>query len=144
MVNVHLEKIFYHYIMENRELANIVKGRFFETDDMKKVYELSTAFIQKYGAPPTKSQIVELAKMEGMSEDLPASKVELIFETNLKEYDDAWLKESAHSWIEYKNLDLSVYDLISYLKTTKINAENITHVEQTENSINNDRKKKHF
>ena len=139
MVSTHLEKIFYHYIMENRELTNIVKERFFETDDIKKVYNLSTAFIQKYGAPPTKSQVIELAKMEGLSEDLPASKVDLIFETNLKEYEEAWLKESAQSWIEYKNLDLSVYDLIAYLKTTKINAENITDVVQTAKSIINDR-----
>lgn len=139
MVSSHLEKIFYHYIMENHELTNIVKTRFFEMDDIKKVYDLSTEFIEKYRVSPTKSQVIELAKMQGLSEDLTSSKLELIFEVNLREYDEAWLKESAHSWIEYKNLDLSVYDLIGYLKTTKINAENITDVVQTAKSIINDR-----
>ena len=47
MVSTHLEKIFYHYLMDNRELTNIVKPRFFESEDIKKSYELSLEFIQK-------------------------------------------------------------------------------------------------
>ena len=139
MISTHLEKIFYHYLMERRELTNIVKPRFFESEDIKKTYELSIEFMEKYGSTPSKSQITELAKMKGIGEDLPHSKLELIFETNLKDYDSDWLDESARSWIEYKNLDLSVYDLISYLKTTKINAENISDVVQTAKGIINDR-----
>jgi predicted ATP-dependent serine protease len=139
MVSTHLEKIFYHYLMSQRELTNIVKPRFFESDDIKKSYELSVEFIQKYGAAPTKAQLVEVAKMRGMGEDLTEGKLELLFETDLKNYEEDWLTESARSWIEYKNLDLSVYDLISYLKTTKINAENVTDVVQTAKSIINDR-----
>jgi archaellum biogenesis ATPase FlaH len=139
MVSTHLEKIFYHYLMEQRELTNIVKPRFFESEDIKKVYELSTEFMAKYGSAPTKAQLVEVAKMRGLGEELSEGKLELIFETNLKSYDEEWLTESARSWIEYKNLDLSVYDLISYLKTTKINAENVTDVVQTAKSIINDR-----
>jgi archaellum biogenesis ATPase FlaH len=139
MVSAHLEKIFYHYLMEQRELTNIVKPRFFESEDIKKVYELSTEFMAKYGSAPTKAQLVEVAKMRGLGEELSEGKLELIFETNLKSYDEDWLTESARSWIEYKNLDLSVYDLISYLKTTKINAENVTDVVQTAKSIINDR-----
>jgi archaellum biogenesis ATPase FlaH len=139
MISTHLEKIFYHYLMEKRELTNIVKPRFFESEDIKLAYELSIEFIQKYGNSPTKNQLVELAKLKGEDEKLPDSKLTLLYETNLKEYDEDWLTESARSWIEYKNLDLSVYDLISYLKTTKINAENVTDVVQTAKSIINDR-----
>jgi len=139
MVSTHLEKIFYHYLMERRELTNIVKPRFFDSEDIKKTYELSVEFMEKYGNMPSKSQIAELAKMKGLGEDLPHSKLDLIFETNLRDYDNDWLDESARSWIEYKNLDLSVSDLISYLKTTKINAENISDVVQTAKSIINDR-----
>lgn len=139
MTSSHLEKIFYHYLMENRELTNIVKARFFESEDIKKAYDLSLEFIEKYGKTPTRSQLVEVAKMRGMGEDLTETKLSFLFETNLKEYDTDWLNESARSWIEYKNLDLSVYDLISYLKTTKIDAENVSDVVQTAKSIINDR-----
>jgi archaellum biogenesis ATPase FlaH len=139
MISTHLEKIFYHYLMERRELTNIVKPRFFDSEDIKKTYELSIEFMEKYGNMPSKSQVAELAKMKGLGDDLPHSKLDLIFETNLRDYDNDWLDESARSWIEYKNLDLSVSDLISYLKTTKINAENISDVVQTAKSIINDR-----
>ncbi len=125
--------------MERRELTNIVKPRFFDSEDIKKTYELSIEFMEKYGNMPSKSQVAELAKMKGLGDDLPHSKLDLIFETNLRDYDNDWLDESARSWIEYKNLDLSVSDLISYLKTTKINAENISDVVQTAKSIINDR-----
>ena len=139
MVATHLEKVFYHYLMEYRELTNIVKPRFFESEDIKKVYELSIEFIQKYGTSPTKQQIFEVAKVKGWGEDLGSDKLDLVFETSLKNYDAEWLRESAYAWIEYKNLDLSVYDLISYLKTTKIDQENISNVVQTAKAIINDR-----
>jgi replicative DNA helicase len=125
--------------MDRRELTNVVKPRFFDSPDIKKVYELSLDFISKYGSPPTASQMIELAKMQGLTEELPATKVTLIYEVNLNEYEEDWLKESAESWVEYKNLDLSVNDLITYLKTTKVTAENVTDVVQTAKSIINDR-----
>jgi hypothetical protein len=63
----------------------------------------------------------------------------MIFETRLSEFDTTWISETAQSWIEFKNLDLSVMDLIAYLKNTKINAENIKDVVQTAKSIITDR-----
>jgi hypothetical protein len=139
MVSTHLEKLFYHYLMERKELANIVKPRFFESEDIKKLYDVSTEFIAKYSAAPTKNQLVELCKTRGLQDDLPESKIELLFDVNLREYDEEWLRESSEAWIEYKNLDISVYDLIAYLKTTNINAENVKEVVQTAKSLINDR-----
>ena len=139
MTATHLEKIFYHYLMKRQELTNIVKPRFFESSDIKKLYEISLDFIAKYSKPPTEVQCVELAKMQGLDEELPGSKIELLFEVRLEEYDNEWIRETAESWIEYKNLDISVLDLISYLKTTKISSDNIKDVVQTAKSIIADR-----
>lgn len=139
MTATHLEKIFYHYLMKRQELTNIVKPRFFESADIRKLYELSLEFIAKYSKPPTEVQCIELAKMQGVDEELPGSKIELLFEVRLDEYDTEWIRETAESWIEYKNLDISVLDLISYLKTTKISSDNIKDVVQTAKSIIADR-----
>ena len=59
MVASHLEKIFYHYIQQNRELLNIVKPRFFETEAIKKLYEITGEFVQKYADVPTEKQMRE-------------------------------------------------------------------------------------
>lgn len=139
MVAANLEKIFYHYIQKNKELLNIVKPRFFETEAVRTAYELSHEFIQKYSEPPTENQMREIAKMRGAEGLLESTKLDAIYAVDLAEYDADWLKESCESWIEYKNLDISVVDLISYLKTTKVNSENVKDVVQTAKSIIADR-----
>lgn len=139
MIASHLEKIFYHYILENRQLANVVKPRFFEQESIKSLYEIACEFIEKYSEVPTEKQIRELCKLTGREEILESNKLEAIYDCNLAEYENDWLQESCESWIEWKNLDISVVDLISYLKTTKVNSENIKDVVQTAKSIIADR-----
>ena len=135
MVATHLEKIFYHYLLSRKELISVVNTRFFETEDIKKVYELTKEFVEKYSAAPSKSQIVELTKVKGLHEDLTSSKLESIFDVRLADYDSEWLKETSEAWIEYKNLDISVLDLINYLKTTKVNTDNVRDVVQNAKNL---------
>ena len=49
------------------------------------------------------------------------------------------METTIQAWIEYKTLDSSVIDLVSYLKTTKISAENVKDVVQTAKSLISDR-----
>ena len=135
MVSTHLEKIFYHYLLSRKELIDVVSNRFFETEDIKKVYDLTKEFVEKYSTIPTKAQIVELTKVKGIQEEVTESKVESLFDVRLGEYDDDWLQETAESWIEYKNLDISVLDLITYLKTTKVSTDNVKDVVQNAKNI---------
>lgn len=139
MVSSHLEKIFYHYALENLEFLNVVKSRFFDSPDIKKLYEISIEFYERYNKKPTRQQVRELVKSKGLHEELSEQKVDLIYEVNMNEYDTEWLRESAEAWVEYKNLDTSVHDLISYLKTTKIGVENVKDVVQNAKSLINDR-----
>jgi len=139
MVSSHLEKIFYHYALENLEFLNVVKSRFFDSPDIKKLYEISFEFYERYNKKPTRQQVRELVKSKGLNEDLSEEKVDLIYEVNMNEYDAEWLRESAEAWVEYKNLDTSVHDLISYLKTTKIGVENVKDVVQNAKALINDR-----
>jgi len=139
MQSSHLEKIFYHYALENLEFLNVVKSRFFDSPDIKKLYEISIEFYERYNKKPTRQQVRELVKSKGLHEELSEQKVDLIYEVNMNEYDAEWLRESAEAWVEYKNLDTSVHDLISYLKTTKIGVENVKDVVQNAKSLINDR-----
>lgn len=139
MVSTHLEKIFFHYLLSHKDLIDVVNERFFETDDIKKVYELSREFYQKYTTIPSKRQVYELAKVKNIQEDVNESKIDSIFDIKLTEYDEAWLQETAEAWIEYKNLDISVLDLITYLKTTKVTTENVKDVVQNAKSLITDR-----
>jgi archaellum biogenesis ATPase FlaH len=139
MTSVHLEKIFFHYLLQNRELQGVVDPRFFESGLIKKVYELSREFCTKYHDAPTRHQILELAKMQGLEETLSETNLVSLFDVNLTEYEEEWLKETTESWIEYKNLDTSIFDVISYLKTTKVTAENIKEIVSKVKEIVNER-----
>lgn len=144
MTSTHLEKIFLHYVLQSAELQKLVDARFFESPPIRQVYELGKDFFQKYNQIPSKNQIFEIAKMQGMEESLSESIIHPLFDVDLKEYDDEWLKETAESWIEYKNLDTSVYDVINYLKTTKVNAENIKQVVDYVKTLINERNSVQF
>ena len=135
MVSTHLEKIFYHYVLERPELLNVVKPRFFRTSSLSKLYEIGNNFYEKYNKQPTQQQVKELVKSLGLSEEINDQQISLLYETNLSQYEPEWLKESTEAWVEYQNLDASVQDLISYLKTTQVNVENVKDVVQTAKTI---------
>lgn len=135
----HLEKIFFHYIDTRPEIENIVNTRFFETPEIREAFEIRKEFRTKYHAPPTSSQMKELVKIKGLQEKLSSEKVDILYEVDLSKYDSDWIQETTESWIEFKNLDVSVLDLVQYLKTTKISSENIKEVVQTAKSIISDR-----
>jgi len=135
MVSVHLEKIFFQYVLNTNDYIHLIKPKFFETDAIQKLFAISSAFYSKYQKPPTRSQIEELVKLKGWEEDITNSKLDIIYNVDINSYDIVWLKENLEAWVEYKNLDVSVFDLLNYLKTTNVTTENIKDVVQTAKSI---------
>lgn len=139
MTSTHLEKIFFHYLLSNRDAQAVVEPRFFESPLIRKSYELCKEFSAKYSDSPTRNQISELAKMQNLEETISESSLDGLYDVNLAEYDEDWLKETTESWVEYKNLDISIFDVINYLKTTKVSAENVKEVVAKVKSMVNER-----
>jgi hypothetical protein len=135
----HLEKIFYHYIDTRPEIENLINARFFETPEIREAHEIRKDFRKKYHKPPTASQLKEISKVKGIDDKLSPERIDILYEVNLSQYDPDWVQETTESWIEFKNLDVSVLDLVQYLKTTKVSTENIKDVVQTAKSIITDR-----
>lgn len=135
MVSVHLEKIFYNYILQSKDYLHVVKDRFFETEILKECFKISSAFYDKYGEAPTRNQIEELVKVKGLEEKITPDKLDIIYDVELGGYELDWLEENVEAWIEYKNLDSSVFDLMNYLQTTNVTPENVKDVVNTAKSI---------
>jgi len=135
----HLEKIFYHYIDSRPELESTINTRFFETPEIKEAYEIRQEFRKKYHKSPTAAQLKEIAKIKGIQDRLTPERIDILYEVDLNKYDPDWIQETTESWIEFKNLDVSVLDLVQYLKTTKVSTDNIKDVVQTAKSIITDR-----
>lgn len=134
-----LEKIFYHYIDQRPELEATVLSRFYESSEIRMAHDVRAEFRKKYSKAPTSSQMKQVCKLKGIQEQLSDSKIDALYEINMGEYDPEWLESTAEAWIEYKTLDTSVIDLVSFLKTTKISADNVKEVVQTAKSLIADR-----
>lgn len=144
MVAVHLEKVFYHYLFDSKDYLHLVNERFFETEVISELYKLSKDYYDRYHEKPTKEQVEEIVKVQGLEEKITNSKLDLIYDYDLASYGDEWLTENIEAWIEYRNLDNSVLDLINYLKTTKVDTENVKEVVNTAKSIILERNKIEF
>ncbi|MCK9576023.1 MAG: DnaB-like helicase C-terminal domain-containing protein [Candidatus Pacearchaeota archaeon] len=135
MLPNHLEKILYHYILQKKEFLQFTKENFFETPNYPKIFTAAKGFIDKYNKVPTKEQIIEVIKIHGWGETINRDYIDTLYDINLEEYDPEWLDESSEAWVEFKNLDKSVENLVTYLKTTKVDAGNIKQVVETAKDI---------
>ena len=139
MVNLSTEKILYHYVRNDPFLMDIVTPRFFENKDLQICYEEDVQFFKKYKKIPTKEQLKEILFQKKISNFIEKdektdenvfqnNKLTILFDVNIDEYSKTWLDETIEAWIEWKNLDFSLFDSISLIKSTKLNAENIKDI----------------
>jgi archaellum biogenesis ATPase FlaH len=133
METAHLEKIFFNYLLKNKEYLDLISENYFDSKEIAELFKICSEFIKKYSQSPTKEQLLELVKLKGIKIDYDL--LNLFLDVNLDSYDKDWLGETFQAWIEFKTLDRSVKDLIHYLKTTKISPENVKNVVETAKSI---------
>lgn len=135
MQSSHLEKIFYHYIDTRPEIEDLVSSRFYDNPEIRLAHDIRKDFRKKYMRPPTASQMKQITRLRNLNEQLSDEKIDALYDENLEQYDPDWLESIVETWIEYKTLDFSVIDLVSYLKTTKVSVDNIKDVVQTAKSL---------
>ena len=139
MNNEHVEPIWFCSIVSDPVYIESAKTTFFKDKRHQEAFKIVKSFWKKYSEIPTPNQVKELVKILGIQEKLPESQVEALFAYNLSDYDPVWLKENTEAWIEWKNLEQSALDSITYIKSTPVNVENIKDVVNTFKSIIVDR-----
>lgn len=132
-----LEKIFYNYVRNDLNLFNIVKPEYFKSKEIQNCYKIDHKFYEKYKVLPSPAQIKETVTIQnenlGLDEDEIRSelnKINNIFKVNLDEYEDSYLKDNVEGWITWQTLDASFFDAITYMKTTKVDIDNVNEVVQ--------------
>lgn len=141
MINQSQEKIFYNYVRTRPELFDIIDKEFFSDVHLKFCYKYDVKYFKKYHRLPTSAQLNTILETKKVTEFFDDDKnfnseiVNKIFNLNIDEYDEVWLKENFTAWVEFKNLDTSVFEVISYLKQTNITVENIKDVVATVKEI---------
>ncbi len=139
MINTHLENIWFCSIVADPIYIESANPSFFKDLRYQEAFKIVKSFWKKYNQIPSANQVREIVKILKLEDKLPEYQVEVIFDINLNEYDPEWLRENTEAWIEWKNLEQSAMDSITYIKSTEVTPENIKDVVNTFKTIINDR-----
>lgn len=123
------ENIFFSYILKNGDYLKHITDRFFNDEEFKLLLPKMRDFYERYKQCPSKKQAWEIVSLDAMlSDKLSYEKLEAIWNWDISSYDEAWMKETFEAWVEFKNLEFSIFDVVSYVKNEKINQDNIKDV----------------
>ena len=133
------EKAFYLYTRKNPEyLANIDEG-FYDSEEIATLHKITKGFNQRFSQIPTKDQVKLIARQDQFKDRVTESIIDLVFDEPVDTYDPDWLRETSEAWILWKSLDKSLIDTIEYVKTVKVNPDNVKDVIQKVKSLINER-----
>ena len=137
------EKIFFNYFLEKPHYLKGTNDGFFANRDLDQIAKLSKAFYLKFGESPSKQQMNALVKDD--PNEISSDIVNSVYDINIKEYDQDWLKRTGEAWVKWKHFDKQLVRTIEYVKTQDVSPENVEDVVQraigmisTDGSINFD------
>lgn len=126
--DTYTEKIVFNKILKETKFFDTVEVRFFESKEIEKVYEISKAFFSKYKESPSRQQIKHLVTSNRLDEIITLEYIDGLFNINLEDYDQEWLSQTVEAWIQWRSLNTSIFDAFTFMKTQKVNTENVKDV----------------
>ena len=135
------EKLFLHYALKTPSVFEFIDEEFFSSKHIRSIYKISKKYYEKYQLTPNRTQLKQLITVKKVQEffdedeEFNNSVFKTIMNANIDDYDEVWLTENFEAWVKFKTLNSSVFDLVNYLKTTKITPENIHNVVSTATEI---------
>jgi archaellum biogenesis ATPase FlaH len=127
---VDYEKLFLIYFLENPNLLRKVNKGFFDNADIDFLAQLSKKFHEKFLSPPSKEQLKLLVQKSEKSEEIDSDIINLIFNTNLKEYDQDWISRTVQAWVTWKNFDKQLIKTIEFVKLQNVTPDNVEKIVQ--------------
>jgi replicative DNA helicase len=137
------EKIFFNFFLKKPHYLKNVGLGFFSNRDLDQISKLAKSFYIKFGESPSKDQMKALVKDDPneISDDI----VSAVYNININEYDQDWLKRTSESWIKWKHFDKQLVKTIEYVKTQDVSPDNVEDIVtraigmiSTEGSVNFD------
>lgn len=125
---VDYEKIFFLYFLKNPILLDKVYDGFFKNPDIDLLAKVSKQFMLKFSETPSKEQLKIIVKDVKTKRTLDDSIIDLVFQTEIKEYDEDWLKRTTESWVKWQYFDKKLISVIEYVKLQEVNPDNVESV----------------
>jgi KaiC/GvpD/RAD55 family RecA-like ATPase len=131
--SIQLEKILYSYIRSNPNLYKKVKTNYFENKELAFIYKIEKGFVEKFNSVPTSKQIKELINIESeknneIDTETYFTIIDNLYKIDLTEYDTEWLKKTIEAIIYWKTLDNSMFDAITFMKSSDVKVDNVVEI----------------
>ena len=124
-----------HASLNRDELITMVQAKYFNNERRMETFKFALKFFKQYSKIPNKTELKSFLELNNYFLD-DAEFDELYF-FNLKDYNYDYLYKYVKSFILLRNLNLTMFDIIAYLKTSAINPDNIDSIsEKIRNDIN--------
>ncbi len=125
-----------HDSLRREEIITMIKPNYFNDDDRLESYKAALKFFREYEKIPNRKELKSYLDL--IHVNLTEDEFENLYSFNLKEYNYDYLYSYVRAFILLRNLNLTVQDLFTYLKTTVIDPKNIDKVsEKVRNDISN-------
>ena len=125
-----------HESLPREELITMVLPKYFNDESRQETYKYALKFFKQYNKIPNQKEIKSYLGLNNCF--LQEDEIEELYQFNLKEYNYNYLYQYVKAFILLRNLNLTVVDIMSYLKTAAVNPDNINSItEKVRNEINN-------
>jgi replicative DNA helicase len=123
-----------HDSLRREELITMLKPSYFNEDGRTLSFKLALKFFKEYEKIPNRKELKSY--LELINDSIDEDEFDDLYAFNLREYNYDYLYKYVRSFILLRNLNLTVFDLLTYLKTTSIDPENIDKIsEKVRNDI---------
>jgi replicative DNA helicase len=123
-----------HDSLRREELITMVKPSYFNEENRQESFKLALKFFREYEKIPNRKELRSYLELTNTTID--DEEFDDLYAFNLREYNYDYLYKYVRSFILLRNLNLTVFDLLTYLKTTSIDPENIDKIsEKVRNDI---------
>lgn len=124
-----------HDSLRREELIPMIKSTYFNEEFRQESFKAAIKFFREYEKIPNRRELKSY--LELLNSTIDEDDFEDLYAFNLREYNYDYLYKYVRSFILLRNLNLTVFDLLTYLKTTTIDPENIDKIsEKVRNDIN--------
>lgn len=123
-----------HESLRREELITMILPKYFNQEHYHETFKAALKFFKEYGKIPNKKELKSYLQLTNY--EIDDDDYDDLYSFNLREYNYDYLYKYVRSFILLRNLNLTVFDLLAYLKTTNIDPENIDKIsEKVRNDI---------
>jgi len=125
-----------HDSLRREELIVMLRPAYFNEDLRQESFKHALKFFKEYEKIPNRKELKSYLDLINFNYDL--DEFNDLYSFNLIEYNYDYLYKYVRAFILLRNLNVTVHDLFTYLKTTSIDPENIDQIsEKIRNEISN-------